>query len=122
MLKFGPAAVLKMILAVGVATTLLVATAAAQQRQGDIELHKVRHVVDQNGQIWFTLQLVNRGTHIVNVAGVAPSRLGPWTDTGQKIEPGAAIRAKMKAGKEAPQTIWVDTSEGLMVFKLPPRQ
>jgi hypothetical protein len=113
---------LKLLVACGIVGALLCAPAAAQLRQGSLELHKVRHLTDENGNLWLALQLVNHGDHIVNVAGVAPSRLGPWTDTGQKVEPGTAIRAKMKLGKDMPQTIWVDTSEGLLVFKLPARQ
>jgi hypothetical protein len=99
----------------------MTATAAAQQRQGSLELHKVRHLADDNGELWLSLQLVNRGTHVVKVVGVAPSRLGPWTNTGEKIDPGSAIRAKMKLGKDIPRTIWVDSSEGLVVFILPNR-
>jgi hypothetical protein len=122
MSKCATAAVLKIVLFCGIVSVLLSVPAAAQPRQGSLELHKVRHLVDENGNLWLALQLVNHGDHVVNVAGVAPSRLGPWTNTGQKVEPGTAIRAKMKLGKDTPQTIWVDTSEGLLVFKLPARQ
>jgi hypothetical protein len=119
MFKFRPTLLSKLIL-VAVAA-VFAATATAQQRQGSLELHKIRHLADENGQLWLSLQLVNRGTHVVKVAGVAPSRLGPWTNTGETIDPGAAIRAKMKLGKEMPRTVWVDTSEGLIVFVLPSR-
>ncbi|HSZ59720.1 MAG TPA: hypothetical protein VK797_29015 [Tepidisphaeraceae bacterium] len=122
MSKYATAAILKVIVTFGIVGAILTSPAAAQQRQGSLELHKIRHLVDENGQLWLTLQLVNQGNHIVNVARVAPSATGPWTESGQKIEAGAAIRAKMKLGKDMPQSVWVDTSDGMLVFNLPARQ
>ena len=122
MSKYSMAAILKVIVICATLGAVLARPAAAQQRQGSLELHKIRHLVDENGQLWLTLQLVNQGNHIVNVARVAPSAAGPWTESGQKIEAGTAIRAKMKLGKDMPQSIWVDTSDGMIIFNLPSRQ
>lgn len=122
MSRYTKAAFLKLILACGIVGAILTGPAAAQLRQGSLELHKVRRMVDDNGNPWLALQLVNQGNHIISIASVAPSRQGPWTDTNQKIEPGTAIRAKMKLGKDAPQEIWVDSSDDMITFKLPARQ
>ena len=121
MSKHMKAAILKLILICGIVGAGFSTPATGQQRQGSLELHRVRNQVDENGQLWLALQLVNQGNHVINIARVAPSEQGPWTDTNQKIEPGLAIRAKMKVGKDAPQAICVDTSDGMIVFKLPAR-
>lgn len=109
---------MKLFLQVTAIALVIAATASASQRQGSLELHKVHHVLDENGQVWLTVQFVNQGNHPVTVAGIAPSRWGPWTKIGQKIDPGSVVRGKIKTSDKDPKNIWVDSSEGLSVFAL----
>lgn len=97
------------------------APAIAQQSQGTLHVRKWKHVVDGGGQTFLSIQFLNTGTKPITLLGIAPTRVGPWINLGQKLQPGEMTRALMKATKGDPEKVWVDCSEGLLVFE-PPSQ
>lgn len=83
-----------------------------------LTLRKTRYVMDNSGQVWLSVLLVNNGTQPVSVLGLAPAKAGPWTTVGQTAAPGATVRSAMKV-KENTTALWVDSSRGILRFDLP---
>ncbi len=115
----------RVLLALGLAAALFATPAAAsgdEQKQGSLELRRVRHVIDGDGKLHLSLQFANLGAKTVNVTGIAPTRFGPWADVNKKVEAGATLKTFMKIARDDPAAVWISTSEGLCVFQLPAKQ
>jgi hypothetical protein len=100
---------------------LLATPAGAGQRNGSLELHRWKHLMDEGGHLWISVQLTNDGNAPVTVKGIAPSALGPWSDVSQVAEPGQRVAAKLKIDgqpSEKPVDVWIYSTEGLCKFVL----
>ena len=100
---------------------LLATPAGAGQRNGSLELHRWKHLMDDGGRFWVSVQLTNDGSAPVTVKGIAPSAFGPWSDVSQVAEPGQRIAAKLKVDGEPSDKamdVWIYSSEGLCKFVL----
>lgn len=117
MLRETRTSFLRLLLAAA-ATLLLAAPAVAGGSPSGLELRKIRHVLDDRGRVNLRLKLVDVGIGSITILGIAPSRLGPWTDVGQTLAPGATMTAVMPASAHS-QALWVDSSRGLIEFDLP---
>ena len=103
------------------AAMLLATPAGAGQRNGSLELHRWKHLMDEGGHLWISVQLTNDGSAPVTVKGIAPSALGPWSDVSQVAEPGQRVAAKLKIDaqpSDKPVDVWIYSTEGLCKFEL----
>jgi hypothetical protein len=103
------------------ATMLLATPAGAGQKQGSLELHRWKHLMDEGGHLWVAVQFNNTGNGPITVKGIAPSAFGPWSDVSQTAEPGQRVRAKLKTDDQSidkPMDIWIFSTEGLAKFTL----
>ena len=103
------------------AATLLATPAGAGQRNGSLELHRWKHLMDEGGHVWLSIQLTNEGNAPVTVKGIALSALGPWSDVSETAQPGQRVRAKLKTDEDPaskPVDVWIFSSEGLCKFEL----
>ena len=100
---------------------VLATPAGAGQRNGSLELHRWKHLMDDGGHMWVSVQLTNDGSAPITVKGIAPSALGPWSDVSQVAEPGQRVAAKLKVDDDAtdkPMDVWIYSTEGLCKFEL----
>lgn len=113
--------VLGLALIVGMPTALAPTQASAQQQQSSLQLHRFKYHIDENGQVWLTVQFANKGHKAIRVVGVSPNRVGPYTPVGQIVEPDALVKGSIRLIKDGPSVVWVNCSEGLIRFALPAR-
>ena len=113
---------LALALAVAAPAAVAPTPAVAQQAQGALHVRKWKHLVDGGGQVFLAMQFLNESTHSVTILGIAPTRVGPWVNVGRKFNSGDMHRILMKVTKDDPAQVWVDTTDGLMVFTPPVRR
>jgi hypothetical protein len=106
-------------LIVVLAVALWIVPASASTTQGGLELRKSKYVMDDRGQVWLSVQLVNNTSNALSIIGLAPGKAGPWTSVGQTATPGAMVRSAMKVKEDGVTALWVDTTQGILRFDLP---
>lgn len=103
------------------AVTMLVAPVSASDAHAGLTLRKAKYVMDDSGQVWLSVQLVNEGRKPMAILGLAPAKAGPWTSVGQNATPGATVRSAMKVKDGGVTVLWVDSTAGILRFELPHR-
>jgi hypothetical protein len=101
------------------AMTLVMVPASASDTQAGLELRKSKYVMDDSGQVWLSVQLVNDGKKPLGILGLAPAKAGPWTTVSQNAAPGAVVRSAMKVKDGGVTVLWVDSTAGILRFELP---
>ena len=97
----------------------LVAPVSASDVHAGLTLRKAKYVMDDSGQVWLSVQLVNDGKKPLAILGLAPAKAGPWTSVGQNAAPGATVRSAMKVKEGGVTVLWVDSTAGILRFELP---
>ena len=95
--------------------------ALAQQAQGSLHVRKWKHLVDGGGQVFLAMQFLNEANHPITIRAIAPGRYGPWAPVKQTMNPGDMHRILMKIANNDPAQVWVDTTDGPMIFAPPHR-
>ena len=121
MLRLNRSRTRNVLLLICASAMLLATPAGAGQKNGSLELHRWKHLMDEGGHLWIAIQLTNDGAAPVTVKGIALSAFGPWNDVSQTAEPGQRVRAKLKIDDKAaekPVDVWIYSTEGLCKFVL----
>jgi hypothetical protein len=105
---------------VGLLLAIMSGTLLAGQT-GSLHVRKVHYLLDETGQAWVVVHLINDGNSVVTVNAIAPSQSGPWASVGQALQPGGTVRGQLKASDSGPAVVWVASSQGLLQFELPAR-
>ena len=95
------------------------ASALGDPRGTSLEIRRIKHVIDENGKEWLSVQFSNHGTKAVKVSAVAPTKMGPWVNVDKSVEAGGMVKTLLKIDKKEPTAVWLNTSEGMAVFDLP---
>jgi hypothetical protein len=122
MLKPMRVMILGLLIALAAPSVLVPTQAAAQSGQIGLHLRKTKYFIDDKGPVWVSAQFVNDDNRSINIAGVAPTRVGPWTAIDKKLEPGATVRGAVKVLNDGVIVVWVSSSQGLLRFELPSRR
>lgn len=104
-----------------VAWTLAPRAASAAPRAG-LDVRKTKYFMDDKGQVWLSVHLVNGGDKPVTIVRLAPSESGPWTNVGQSVAPGETVRGAIKVQDGGIAAVWVDSSQGVLRFDLPQKR
>ena len=97
------------------------ASALGDPKGTSLEIRRIKHVIDENGKEWLSVQFSNHGTKAVKVSAVAPTKMGPWVTVDKSVEAGGMVKTLLKIDKKEPTAVWLNTSEGMTVFDLPPK-
>jgi hypothetical protein len=95
------------------------ASALGDPKPTSLEIRRIKHVIDDNGKVWLSVQFTNHGTNAVKVSAISPTKMGPWVNVDKSVEAGGTVKTLMKVDKKEPTAIWLTTSEGMTVFDLP---
>jgi hypothetical protein len=97
------------------------ASALGDPKPSSLEVRRIKHVIDDNGKEWLSVQFLNHGNKTVTISAVSPAKMGPWVNVDKSVEAGSMVKTLMKIDNKAPTAVWLTTSEGMCVFDLPAR-
>jgi len=95
------------------------ASALGDPKAGSLEIRRIKHVIDNDGKVWLSVQFANHGTKAVTVSAISPTKMGPWVKVDKSVEAGGTVKTLMKTARKEPTAVWLTTSEGMCVFDLP---